>query len=54
MDEKTAWKNFTHTGLVQDYLEYSKIKSHNTNRPLEDIEDADKYGWSGYNGKNHR
>ena len=25
MDEKTAWKNFTESGRIADYLEYKKV-----------------------------
>ena len=30
MDEKTAWEIFEHSGRVEDYLQYSKIRLENS------------------------
>ncbi len=51
MDENTAWLNFENTGLVSDYLEYSKIRDRNLNNLPEGTDNANKYRGPYYNGK---
>ena len=34
MNEKDAWKNFTNSGSVNDYLRYASIKKEQINSPV--------------------
>ena len=46
MNEKDAWKNFTNSGSVNDYLRYASIKKEQINSPEEKNEV--QYGRTGY------